>query len=354
MSLWSAAHGMRPLVAVLGALALGLSACAKPIEVGPQEPMQQGNASVTVASYELVYVDLESPTGAVAMNRPVLKVELDVQAIGEVPVSWNPGFESAGATQAQNVLLFRASSWADGLNPSNNVGAVSTSGYRYLDDPVTEPVEIAPGTTVRDVLLFSAPPSSTTGLVLSIPPQVFGPEEKLPGYIRLPFSGGEAEALPVAALNEAYEGREFTFTVTGADVVYAKMKDPESKDAISRDPLLRIAFQVKNTGDAPMNYTPTVLSSGIDFPALTDQNDALQNRAIFVAGVEIEGQHREVQTIAPGATIRDAIYFDRPPRSVETLKLLYPGRRLGGSGLVRVEFPYTWADPEVPEEFQAK
>ena len=88
--------------------------------------------------------------------------------------------------------------------------------------------------------------------------------------------------------------------------------------------------------------------------ALTDQNGAIQNRATYAAGVDVVGQVRERQTIAPGKSIKDFILFDRPTRGVETLHLLYPGRRLGGTGLVRVQFPYTWANPEIPDDFKPK
>src|SRR5690554_5337530 len=354
MSLWFETRNTRHIVAVVGALALGFTACAKPVEVGPNEPMQQGAASVTVTGYSLVHIDLETPTGAVAMTRPVLKLDLDITATGETPVRWNPGFDANAATQAQNVLLFSAPSWENGLSPANNIGAVATGTHVYLDDPIVEAVDIAPGQTVKDVLLFSAPPSSANNLVLSIPPQTFGEDIKFPGYISLPYSASEAEPRPVAELNEDVEAREFRFKATGVDIVYQALKSADGKEAVSRDPLLRVKFTVTNTSDTPIEYIPTRQSSGVDYPALTDQNGAIQNRATFAAGVDVVGQVRERQTIAPGKSIKDFILFDRPTRGVETLHLLYPGRRLGGTGLVRVQFPYTWANPEIPDDFKPK
>lgn len=354
MSLWFEAQNKRHIVAFVGALALGFTACAKPVEVGPNEPMQQGDAAVVVTGYSLVNLDLESPTGAVSLTRPVLKVDLAISATGENPVLWNPGFDATAASQAQNVLLFSAPSWDSGLTPGSNIGAVSTGTYTYLDDPIQEAVEIPAGQTVQDVLLFSAPPSSTQNLILSIPPQVFGADVKFPGYISLPYRAVEPEARTVAALGEAFAAREFSFKATAVDVVYQPLKNTEGKEAISRDPLLRVKFTVTNTSDKPIEYVPTRLSAGIDYPALTDQNGAIQNRATFAAEVDVVGQIRERQSIAPGKSINDFILFDRPTRGVETLSLLYPGRRLGGTGLVRVEFPYTWANPDVPADFKPK
>lgn len=354
MSLWSVAPLKRPILAALAVITIGFSGCGKPTEVGPNEAMQQGTAAVTVTDYSLEYIDLETPTGAVAVSRPVLKVELNIEAIGEEPVRWNPGFDSTSATQVQNVLLFHANSWEDGLSPANHIGALSTSGYTYLDDPITEPVEIAPGESARDIILFSAPPSSAQNLLLSIPPQIFGAETKFPGYIRLPFSAQEAKEPEAVGVNEDFEGREFTFKVTKTAIVYPAMKDAEGKEAVSRDPLLRVDFSVKNTSDSPLNYVPSMLSSGVDFPALTDQRGALQNRVTFGPGIEVVGQTREAQTIAPGKSLNDFILFDRPTRGVETLLLTVPGRRVGGSGLIRATFPYTWENPEVPADFKPK
>lgn len=354
MSLWFEARTARHIAAFAGALALSLSACSKPVQVSHEEAVVQGTASVQVTGTSLLQLDLEGPAGAVALERPALRVNVRVQNTGDAPLRWDPGFSAAGATQAQNVLLFAAPSWDAGLSPANNVPVLDTGNYTYLDDPVREPVDIAPGESIDDVLLFAAPSSSATNLILSIPPRVFGADVTMPGYISIPYAAEAVPARTVAGLNEAVETPTLTFTATKAEVVHQPLKNADGSDAISRDPLLRISFTVKNTSDKAIEYLPSRMASGVDFPALTDQNGALQNRATFAAGVEPVGQVRERQSIAPGKSITDFILFDRPTRGVETLRLTYPGKRLGGAGLLRVEFPYTWANPDVPEAFKPK
>lgn len=354
MSLWFEARHTRHIAAFAGALALSFTACSKPVQVTQDEAMVQGTASVQVTGHALLQLDLEGPAGAVALERPALRVDVRVQNNGDVPMRWDPGFSAVGATQAQNVLLFAATSWESGLSPANNIAVLDTGAYTYLDDPVREPVEIAPGEAIDDVLLFAAPASSANNLILSIPPRVFGPEIKLPGYISIPYTAAAPAERTIAGLKEAAETGALTFTVSAADVVHQPLKNAEGTDVISRDPLLRIRFTVKNTSDKAIEYIPTRMASGIDFPALTDQNGALQNRATFAVGVEPVGQIRERQSIAPGKSVTDFILFDRPTRGVETLHLTYPGKRLGGTGLVRAEFPYTWANPDLPEEFKPK
>lgn len=354
MSLYLEAKNPRWIIVALAALALAFTACKKPEEVGPNQAMTQGDAAVTVTGVELVRLDLETSSGPVALRKPALRVDVKVSAVGETAVHWDPGFSAGGATQARNVLLFAANTWKDGLSSSNNLSALSTEKYVYLDDPITEAVDIAPGETIEDVLLFEAPSSGTKNLVLSIPPRVFGQEAKLPGYISIPFSANTPDERAVATLGEAYEAREFTFKVTKSDVLYQRLKQADGKDAVSRDPLLRIDFEVTNTSEQAIEYLPTMLSGGVDFPALVDQRDSLQNRATFREDVDVVGQLRQRTTIAPGKTIKDFILFDRPTRGVEELRLFYPGKRLGGTGLVEIQLPYTWKNPELPKEFQPK
>lgn len=354
MSLYLEAKNPRWIIVALAALALAFTACKKPSEVGPNQAMEQGGAAVTVTGYELVRLDLETPSGPVALRKPALRVDVQVRATGDQTVHWDPGFSAGGATQARNVLLFAASTWKDGLSSSNYLSALSTEKYAYLDDPITEAVDIAPGESIDDVLLFEAPPSGAKNLVLSIPPRVFGEEITLPGYISLPFSANAPDDRAIATLGEEYEAREFTFKVTKSDVVYQRLKQADGKDAVSRDPLLRIDFEVTNTSEEPIEYLPTMLSGGVDFPALVDQRDSVQNRATFREDVDVVGQLRQRTTIAPGKTVKDFILFDRPTRGVEELRLFYPGKRLGGTGLVETQLPYTWKNPELPKEFQPK
>ncbi len=335
-------------------LTMGLTACKKPMEVGPNEAMVQANASVTVTNTQLVNLITETPTGAGFLRKPVLQIDVDIAATGEETVRWDPGFGVGSTTQARNVLLFAASSWEDGLNASNHIGRVASDDFKFLDDPITEAVDIAPGQKIHDVLYFAEPPSSTSNLILSIPPHVFGEEVKFPGYISLPYSGKQAEELPAGSLGKAFQGRGFDFTVTKASVVYQPLQRADNKPAISRDPLLRVDFTVKNTGSSAIEYMPTMLSGGVDFPALVDQKDAIQNRATFAEDIDVQGQQRNRTSIAPGKSIKDFILFDRPTRGVEQLTLYYPGKRLGGSGLVKVNFPFKWAEPEVPAEFRQK
>lgn len=354
MSLYFEAKNPRWVIVALAVLALAFTACKKPEEVGPNEAIEQGDAAVTVTNYELVRLDLETASGPVALRKPALRVDVKVSAVGENPVHWDPGFTAGGATQARNVLLFAASSWKDGLSSSNNLSALATDKYTYLDDPITEAVDVAPGESIEDVLLFEAPSSGASNLVLSIPPRVFGEDVELPGYISLPFSANEADDRPVATLDEDYEAREFTFKVTKSEVVHQALKRADGKDAVSRDPLLRIDFEVTNTSEEAIEYLPTMLSAGVDFPALVDQRDSVQNRATFREDVDVVGQLRERTSIAPGKTIKDFILFDRPTRGVEELRLFYPGKRLGGTGLVEITLPYKWANPELPKDFQPK
>lgn len=354
MSLWFEARQKRQMVAVVGAFGLSLAACAKPQMVSEGETAQNGPLSVQVEGHTVQRLDVEGPAGAVTMDRNTLVVRLVVTNQGTTPLRWDPGFGPTGVTQAQNVLLYSASTWEEGLSPANNIPTLSLGAWKYLGDPVTEPVEIAPGETIRDVLLFSEPSSSTTSLILSVPPKLAGPEAKLPIYIQIPYNAGDSPSLGAAAVEETITQDGLAFTVRGAEIAYQRVRNPDGSESIGASPLFKIRFRVKNESDAAVEYIPTRMAAGKDFPALTDQSGAIQNRAIFPAGVTPVGQQSERQSLAPGATLDDFILFERPVRTVESLILTYPGSRLGGKGLFRVQLPYTWSDPEVPEEFRPR
>ena len=354
MSLWFETRQKRHLFAVAGALGLSFSACTTPQEIGVGEPAVNGPLSVQVDGVSLERIDLEGPAGAMEYDRNVLLVRLAVSNVGASVLRWDPGFSSAGGTQAQNVLLYATPSWKEGLSPSNNIRSLSTGAWHYLGDPVREPVEVAPGETIQDVLVFSEPGSATTNLVLSIPPGLAGPDAKAPIFVNIPYAPGEVVQPKIAELNEVVEQHGLAFSVKSAEVAHQQVRAVDGTDSVSSSPLLRVRFHVENKSDAPMEYIPTRMGAGKDFPALTDQSGAVQNRATFAVGITPVGQLVERQTLAPGESLDDFILFERPSRNVESLTLAFPGSRLGSVGLFRVTFPYTWADPAVPEEFRPR
>lgn len=354
MSLWFQTRPSRHLIALVGALGLSVSACSKPVQYGEGELAQNGPLGVQVESVALERIDVEGPAGAMELDRDALVVTLQVTNHGEAPLRWDPGFSATGVTQAQSVLLYSAQSWEEGLSPSNNIAAISTGAWHYLNDPVREPVDIAPGETLRDVLLFSAPSSSATNLVLSVPPRLAGPEVKHPLYIGIPFTNREVARPVIGEVGKTTQIGAISFGVRGTKIEHQRVTNPDGSESITSLPLLAVRIRVENKGERPVEYIPTRMAAGKDFPALVDQNGAVQNRATFAPGVNPVGQVSERRTLAPGESLEDFILFDRPTNSVESLTLSYPGSRVGGSGLFRVAIPYTFADPALPEEFRSR
>lgn len=355
MSLWSQTRESRHLIALVGALGLSVSACSKPVQYAQDQVAQNGPLGVQVEGVSLERIDVEGPAGAMELDRNALVVSLAITNTGETPLRWDPGFATTGVTQAQSVLLYAAPSWDAGLSPANNIATIATGAWHYLADPVREPVEVQPGETIRDIMLFSEPPSSVSNLILSVPPRLAGAEAKHPIFISIPYTAGEPKRAEVAQVGQMMTTADgVSFGVRGSEIAHQRVTNPDGSEAISKDPLLSIRFRVENKGDKPIEYIPTRMAAAKDFPALVDQNGAIQNRATFAAGVTPVGQISERRTLAPGESLEDFILFDRPTNGVTSLTLSFPGSRLGGSGLFRVAMPYTWSDPDAPAEFQPK
>lgn len=337
------------VAALLGASVLG--ACVTPPEATLGQPVSQHDVSVTVESATLQYLDLEGPLGGVQTESPLLVVRLSVTNGSTGPIRYDLAWGSTAATQAQTALLF-VDPGAE-AEPSSGlpVSRALLNTHRYLDDPVTEAKTIAPGETLRDVLLFDAPPADAGALVLSLPPSVFGPTAKTPALVRIPYSASAPEPPAAVAMGTPHVGNGFSYTVTGTSVVWPRLvNSTDGKEGFSESPLLRIDFTVENTGASTIEYLPTAASNRYAAPSLSTEAGTTVPRATFPPGVTAVDHRNQAQQIGPGESFSNFMLFQRPAPDVSALRLVVPGARIGGTGLVRVTIPYAWADPPEPAE----
>jgi hypothetical protein len=329
----------------------GLSGCVKVPEAGLNQAVTQGLVSATVNSVELTHLDLEGPTGAMRTQEPVLRIGLQLTNNSAVPLRYDLGFSATTATQALSPLLFVDPGVDGELGPTGYIESVLLSTHQYLGDPIAAAVTVAPGQTIDDVLLFRAPPAGATSFVLSLPPSIFGPEVKTPALVRFAYTAPAVipEPQPVA-VGTPWVGPDYTFTVTGSQVQFVRLRNAENDEGFSQNPLLRVDYTLTNTGSATLQYIPVEASNAIAAPTLVDAAGLPIPRAEFQPGIAPVDQFVQRRQVAAGETISNYLLFQRPEQGTSDLTLFIAGKRFDSTGLVRVTMPFTWADPPQPAE----
>lgn len=327
------------------------SACAKPPESTLGAPVVQGGVSAVVSSVEAAYIDLEANEGAAQTSTPVLLVRLALTNNGPSALRYDINWSTATTTQAQSPLLYVDQGPEAPLGVANNIPLVRLGTMTWPGDPVSEAQSIDPGQTLEDVLIFQMPSAGTSGLVLSLPPSIFGPDVKTPAYIRIPWANSDVAQPAPVGLGEAYNGPDFTFTLDGIEQAYLPLQSPTApRGGFTSSPVLKLNFTVTNTGSEPLVYLPPEANRSLHAPALSDPDGATINRIQLPTGSSAPGHIVERTTIAPGSSMQASFLFEQPPASIQRLSLQLPGKRFGSTGLIRVAFDYAMQAVPVPPE----
>ncbi len=333
---------------VLGAACFALAAC-RTAPVGDQgTPIVQNGVTVDVTSSELRYLDLEGLSGGVPTEQPYPVVGLTVSNAGEAAVRYDLNWGASATTQAQSALLFGAPAAEAPMTSGVPVKAVAFLGdLEFLEDPVTATETIAPGSSLTDVLVYEAPPEGVTELLLSVPPSVFGADNTMPAYFRIPYAAADVAPLAPTPLGSPHMGPGFTFTATTAALEWVSLTNTtDGKAGFSDRPVLKVAFRVDNTGDAPLIYAPPGVSNS-EAPPVLSAGVAPIASASFAPTINVEGADTARVTIPAGGNHSGFWLFEAPAADVTSLRLTLPGKRFGSTGVIRVEIPY--AHQEVPE-----
>ncbi len=109
----------------------------------------------------------------------------------------------------------------------------------------------------------------------------------------------------------------------------------------SKDALLTVYVEIKNTSEnKKIEYHGWMNRSSIidDRAELTDNHDNKYRMVSFGSTTRVRGM-TTFASIYPGKTNPDAIVFEEPVESTETLHLLLPGDAVGEEGEFRFEIP---------------
>lgn len=326
----------------------------------PEGPMGsevvQGEVAVTVTSYELAHIDVQSASGIVrTTEEPVLLIHLTLTNRGTAAVRYDAGEATTTASQARTPVLFVDNGPDAELGP--NVPLVTLSSNFYVPDPTREPTSVGAGQSVEDILIFQAPPAGTGALRLSLPPTMFGPTAEMPVWVRIPYQVDEPGRPVVGTLQAQVAGDGFSFRVDRYEVAYLANAD---ESGYTDEPKLAVWYTVQNTTDQPLRYEPPFAnSSGGVIPALIDRITYLSGAersfpmAVLPPGQSLRGQVTESRTIPPGGSISDLVAFRRPDAETRELLFYFPGHTVGRTGQVRVGLSYGFSDPPLPEALRA-
>jgi hypothetical protein len=340
-------------VALLAAAVLVTgTACEKPTVTEMSKPATANGVQFNVSGYELRHLELSDNGKTVEYPEPVLAINVEVTNKGAKALTYTPSHRTQQMTEATTPLLYKDPGKEAELPPASKQtinGVYLEEGK--LDDQVSQTKTLDKGESLTDVFLFEVPEDKKASLILSLPASMH--PGKLPVLVRVPYQYKEPAGPKVHQLGDAVSAGDATFTVEKADVEYIKTKHTIEGEGFSSNPRLKLSYKVANAGEEPLTFSPEHNVEGTRGAALYAGDQTLK-RVRLPSNAEAEGQLRDDTKIEAGKSATDFVLFERPPKEVETLTFEYPASRFGGSGLVRVQVPYKYEDPELPKELQKK
>lgn len=337
-----------PLVA---ATALLMTGCRTAPEVALGAPATLNGVTVTVTSAELQYLDLEGLQGGSQTEVPYLVIDLSLTNGSEGALRYDLNWGASAATQAQAPLLFVAPPAEAELTSGSPIAPVAFLGdIQYLADPVSEATNVAVGEGLADLLFFEAPPAGATELVLSLNPGMFGGDNPLPAYVRIPAPAGDPAPPAATPMGTAHVGPDFTFTMQSAALEWVRLTNStDGRDGFSERPLLKLTFEVTNTGESELVYAPPGVSN-TEYPPTLSSGQTPVARAAFAPTITVEGAQTSRASIPAGGSYTGFLLFEAPAPDVTQLRFTIPGKRFGSTGLIRVDIPHTHTEVPEPEE----
>jgi hypothetical protein len=328
------------------------TACDKPTVTEMNKPATASGVEFNVSSFELRHLELSDDGTTVEYPEPVLAITVDVTNNGKKALTYTPSHRTQQMTEATTPLLYKDPGKEAELPPASKQtinGVYLEEGK--LDDQVSQTKTLKKGESLSDVFLFEVPEDKKASLILSLPPSMH--PGAMPVLVRVPYQYKLPTGPTVHQVGDAVAAGDAAFSVAKANVEYIKTKHTIEGEGFSSNPRLKILYSIKNAGQKPLTYAPEHNVDGTRGAALYS-GDQTFKRVRLPSNAKAYGQLRNNTKIEAGNSATDFVLFERPPKDVETLTFEYPASRFGGSGLIRVQVPYTYEDPELPKELQKK
>lgn len=325
--------------------------CEKPI-IAQGGKATAGGIEFSVADYEIRYLEVADGSNTYEYPQPALVVPVTLKNVGEGSFTYSPTHATQQMSEAQTPLLYLAPTGEDAENlPPENKSLVNGVflSKGTLDGQVTKSETVAKGGTVTDLLLFEVP-SGATKLILSLPPALH--RGKFPVLFKIDFQPKDARGPEMHKVGDPVAFGTTNFSVLGSEIAFVKTTDTLQGDGFSSEPLLKVRYQIENTGSEPVNYDPAHRAVGGRGAALYGK-DTTFKRVKFASSTTVEGQRDGTTVVAPGQKLEDFVLFDRPPEGTGELTFEYPATLFGGSGLARFVLDYEYSNPPTPKELKA-
>lgn len=332
-------------------LLFGGTACEKPEVSELGQPMTVGGVEFNVADFDVRYIELDVDGKTVEYPEPVLAITVEMTNQGEGAITYTPSHRSQQMSEGSTPLLYSDPGPEADLPPDSKqtINGVYLESGR-LDEQISQSTSLDSGDSLTDIFLFEIPKDKEKSLILSLPPAMH--RGNVPALFRIPYKYEAPEGPTIYQLGETVSMGSAAFTVEKAEIEYLKTNDTVQGEGYSSDPLLKISYKVENTGDQPLTYSPSHRDVAGSRNASLYTVDQTFRRVRFSATTKVEGQVNDDTDIKPGESVTDLTTFERPPEEIDTLTFEYPAHHFGGSGLVRVEIAYEYADPGLPDELK--
>jgi len=323
-----------------------VTACKKETLGEQGSPVQEKGAAVavTVNGFTAERLELEGPQGPLIYADPVLALKVTFENKGEAPFLYKPTHADAKTTNLEAPILFKDPG-PEGELRSNIEGVFLQD--QFVPGQQSKEVEMKPGEVIEDLYLFKMPEEESLALVLTVPPVLHGGKGVL--KIKVAYKKEAVPPVVVSEMGKAVKLGNATVTVDSAQVTYIELMENKKK-GFSKEPVFKVSYTIKNDGGEPLNYEPLHQQSGsvLAVALHEDEGSGRYMRVRFSADRDVVGQTARRGTIAAGEKLEDFAIFERPPEGVTAVRLLFPGKLLGQTGLMRVRIPYKNEKPKNP------
>lgn len=334
--------------AILLGLVIVAAGCSKEVIGNKGEAVRDGDApiAVTVQDASLRRITLETETGPLIFDTPVLAITVKLDNVGEIEHFYQPYHTTDKAAESQEPLLF--------VKPAEGQQAVNITSVRLngglLPEQQGQGLKIKPGSGITDTYLFTAPAEEKVDLVLSIPPAIHGGKKRL--SINIPYQRNEVPPDTIGKIGEAVEVEGFKVTVNKAETTWLELDHESKGKGYSSEAVFKVAYTLENTSEGELSCLPNHNSSGsaVLAPSLKEKGGlSVYSRVRFGGSTTVVGQVSGEQKIAAGKSASDFAVFERPPAGVKSVLFVFPGAVCGGKGVARVEIPYKNESPPRPK-----
>jgi hypothetical protein len=336
--------------AAVPGLALVGTGCGPKTKVGEVgESIEEGGIEVQVEDYEIRNLELVEDGKTFEYEEPVLAIPIVVKNVGDDAFMYNPTHRSQKMTESTTPLMYYDPGEEASLPPSDKTpvnGVYLEEGN--LEEQVTEQTRIEPGKSIQDVLLFEIPSEDKEKLILSIPPEYHRGNK--PVLFRMSYTYEEPSGGETPGKGETVDVDGVEFTVQELSTEYIKLEETRDGRAYSSSPLVKVAYQIKNTTDGEVTYAPKHQNDSVRRTPVLRSNGDVFRPVEFPLKPKIVEQQEGQKALKSGEKVEDFTVFQRPPKKVKALTFTYPASRFDRGGVLEFQVPYSYEEPDKPDE----